>query len=254
MISRLTVMTVAALIGLAPLASALDLKDITFTTTDAGKVVFSHTEHLKKKTRTTPNLSCKACHNSNMEKNMRYTMADMEKGKSCGMCHNGKKAFPLAKCVQCHKVNDMIFRVKETGPVVFSHVRHLKGMQCNSCHSQLYHTGKNPTTTMADMEKGKSCGACHNGRKAFAVAECVKCHPYRDRVYSIKDAGNVTFSHKFHTGIYGCGECHPKLYKPGKGNQTVSMSGMESMKSCGACHDGKTAFTVKENCARCHNI
>ncbi len=48
------------------------------------------------------------------------------------MCHNGTKAFALAKCVQCHKVNDMVFKVKETGPVVFSHVRHLKGMQCNS--------------------------------------------------------------------------------------------------------------------------
>lgn len=254
MISRLTVMITAVLFGAVTLASALELKDIPFNTTDAGKVVFSHTVHLKKKTRTTSNLSCKACHNSNMQKNVRYSMADMEKGKSCGMCHNGKNAFALAKCTQCHKVKDMVYKVKETGPVAFSHVKHLKGMQCNSCHSQLYKTGRNATVSMANMEKGKSCGACHNGKKAFAVAECVKCHPFRDKLYTVKDAGNVTFSHKFHTGMYGCAECHPKNYIPGKGNKTVSMTEMEALKSCGGCHDGKSAFTVKENCAKCHQI
>jgi c(7)-type cytochrome triheme protein len=29
---------------------------------------------------------------------------------------------------------------------------------------------------MKDMEAGKSCGACHNGTKAFAVKDCAKCH------------------------------------------------------------------------------
>ncbi len=254
MISRLTVIITAALLGSATLVSALELKDITFTTTDAGKVTFSHTVHLQKKTRTTSNLNCKACHNSNMEKNVRYTMADMDKGKSCGMCHNGAKAFALAKCTQCHKVNDMVYKVKATGPVVFSHTAHLRTMQCGACHSKLYKTAQNPTVSMAEMEKGKSCGACHNGKKAFAVADCVKCHPYRDRKYAVKDAGNVSFSHKVHTGMYGCAECHPVLFRPGKGNATVSMTEMEAHKSCGACHDGTSAFTVKENCAKCHQV
>jgi len=30
------------------------------------------------------------------------------------------------------------------------------------------------------------------------------------------------------------------------------MKAMESGKSCGACHDGKTAFSVKGDCAKCH--
>jgi c(7)-type cytochrome triheme protein len=254
MISRLTVMITAALLGTASLAPALELKDITYTTTDAGKVIFSHKVHLQKKTRTGPNFNCKACHNSKMEKNVRYTMADMDKGKSCGMCHNGTTAFALAKCTQCHKVNEMIYKVKETGPVIFSHTGHLRTMQCNSCHNKLYKPGSNATVSMAAMEKGKSCGACHNGKKSFAISECVKCHPFREMTYAVKDAGNVTFSHKFHTGMYGCAECHPRLYLPGKGNTTVSMTEMEAQKSCGACHDGKSAFTVKENCAKCHQI
>jgi c(7)-type cytochrome triheme protein len=27
---------------------------------------------------------------------------------------------------------------------------------------------------------------------------------------------------------------------------------MEKGRSCGACHDGKAAFSVKANCASCH--
>ncbi len=51
MISRLTVI-IAALLGTVTWC-CLELKDITFSTTDAGKVIFSHTVHLQKKTRTT---------------------------------------------------------------------------------------------------------------------------------------------------------------------------------------------------------
>ena len=252
MISRFAILIPAFILAAATLAPAIELKDITYTTMDAGKVVFSHKSHLQKKGRTTPNFSCKACHNSSMEKNTHYTMADMEKGKSCGMCHNGTKAFVLAKCTQCHKVRDITYKVKETGPVLFSHTKHLRDMQCNSCHNRLFKTGGSGTVSMAEMEKGKSCGACHNGKKTFAVSDCVKCHPVREMIYTVKDAGNVRFSHKFHMGMYSCAECHPRLYLPGKGNSVVSMAGMEEQKSCGACHDGKSAFTVKENCEKCH--
>jgi c(7)-type cytochrome triheme protein len=30
--------------------------------------------------------------------------------------------------------------------------------------------------TMDDMEIGQSCGACHNGEKAFGVENCDPCH------------------------------------------------------------------------------
>ena len=251
--SRPSVLVLVALLATTTLASALELKDITFTT-DVGKVTFSHKVHLEKKTRTTPNLSCKACHNSNMEKSTHYNMADMDKGKSCGMCHNGKKAFALAKCTQCHKVRELTYNVKETGPVKFSHTRHLQTLKCTACHSKIFNAGSNAKVSMAAMEKGKSCGACHNGKGAFAISECAKCHPVQEVTYTVKGAGSVKFSHNFHMGMYGCAECHTGLYQPRKGNPVVTMSGMEARKSCGTCHDGKSAFTVKENCARCHKL
>lgn len=234
---------------------ALDIKDVTFTTDNAGKVVFSHSSHLKKKSAKAPNISCKACHNDSMKKGVRYTMAQMEKGKSCGMCHNGKRAFALAKCSVCHKVKNITFRVKETGPVLFNHTVHLsKNPQCNVCHNSLFKTGSNPHVSMAAMEKGKSCGACHNGKKAFALSACTKCHPVKELTFIDKDAGNVAFSHKNHTGLYKCGDCHTAIYKPARSKTKVTMAEMEKGKSCGACHDGKTGFTVKENCATCHKM
>jgi len=250
--SRLTLLIAVMFTATASLCLAVELKDITFTTKDAGKVVFSHKAHLGKKTRTSSNFSCKTCHESSKLTTRHFTMAEMEKGKSCGACHNGEKAFPLKKCTQCHKVKEITYGVKETGPVVFSHKGHLRTMQCNSCHNRLFKAGPNPRVTMAEMEKGKSCGACHNGKGAFKIGECVKCHPVKEKTYKVADAGDVLFSHKFHTGMYSCSECHPRIYIPGKGNQTVSMAGMEAQKSCGACHDGKSAFTVKENCEKCH--
>jgi c(7)-type cytochrome triheme protein len=236
-------------------AAALDIKDKTFTTENAGKVVFSHASHIKKKTTKSPNISCKACHNSAMEKGAHYTMTQMEKGKSCGQCHNGKAAFALAKCSACHKVKDITFKVKETGPVLFKHSVHLqKNSDCNACHNSLFKTGANPTVSMAAMEKGKSCGACHNGKKAFALAECSKCHPIKEITFIDKDAGNIIFSHTNHTSLYKCGECHPMTYKTSRSKTRVSMNAMEAGKSCGSCHDGKTAFSVKENCASCHKM
>jgi c(7)-type cytochrome triheme protein len=238
-------------------AVALDIKNQTFTTENAGKVVFSHSVHLKKKNAKSPNISCKACHNEAMEKGAHYTMAQMEQGKSCGQCHNGKKAFALAKCTVCHKVKDITFKVKETGPVLFKHTVHLKkNSECSACHNKVFNTGTNPRTSMNAMEKGKSCGACHNGKMAFALSDCSKCHPTKEITFIEKDAGNVKFSHKNHTGLYKCGECHNKIFNTARSKTKVSMKEMEAGKSCGGCHDGKTAFSVAtdKDCDKCHKM
>lgn len=237
----------------ATTAGAMELKDITYTTENAGKVIFSHKRHLEKKPRRDP-LQCKACHENGKKAPEKADMAGMEKGKSCGACHNGKKAFAISACSKCHKVKEITIAVKETGPVVFSHQKHLKKAQdCAKCHNTLFKTGKNPPVGMAAMEKGASCGACHTGKEAFPLKECQKCHPYRDKPYKVKNAGNVLFSHQTHLEMsFTCKDCHDSIYKPGKGNPKTSMARMEEGKSCGACHDGKKAFTVKSSCATCH--
>jgi len=231
----------------------MELRDVTYNTEGAGKVVFSHKVHLKKKTEKSPNVSCKSCHETPRSAKVTATMKDMEQGKSCGKCHNGKKAFSVSKCTACHRVKNITFKVKETGPVLFSHAKHLKTMQCDACHNQLYATGPNKQVSMAEMEKGKSCGACHNGSKAFSIAKCDACHPApKEVVFKVKETGPTVFSHANHVEMYSCGSCHTKLYSLAP-NKRVSMAAMEKGKSCGACHNAKDAFAVSQ-CDKCHPV
>jgi c(7)-type cytochrome triheme protein len=70
------------------------------------------------------------------------------------------------------------FDEKTTGKVVFDGKTHADaGSKCADCHSKpkLFEMKKVPLI-MDDMKAGKSCGACHDGKKAFSVTECTKCH------------------------------------------------------------------------------
>jgi len=75
---------------------------------------------------------------------------------------------------------DVAFTVNGAAPVLFSHDTHVtqKKMKCSECHYALFTTkARHVKYTMAEMMKGKSCGACHNGERAFTVkANCQKCH------------------------------------------------------------------------------
>jgi c(7)-type cytochrome triheme protein len=66
--------------------------------------------------------------------------------------------------------------------------------------------------------------------------------------------GDVTFSHDIHVnGLkLACTECHDKLYTNSKQHKKVTMWRMRNGKSCGACHNGKKAFAVQGDCAKCH--
>src|SRR5690349_19252414 len=69
------------------------------------------------------------------------------------------------------------------GNIPFPHEPHLKklGSNCTLCHNSVYKIGeKNPAVTMAEMEKGKSCGKCHNKTIAFGLNECALCHKTRE--------------------------------------------------------------------------
>ena len=72
------------------------------------------------------------------------------------------------------------------------------------------------------------------------------------------DKGKVTFDAKVHADKgFKCAECHtaaPKLFEMKKGKNKMTMADMNDGKFCGACHDGKKAFSVKaeDSCAKCH--
>ncbi len=65
---------------------------------------------------------------------------------------------------------------KTQGKVIFDGTAHANaGLKCNDCHTKIFPMKKGDLK-MDDMKAGKSCGTCHNGKKAFAVTECAKCH------------------------------------------------------------------------------
>jgi len=241
-------------LSISAVAQATDLRDVTYNTQNAGRVVFSHNSHIKSKE---ADHDCKVCHDSifSMKKKSHYTMADMEKGKSCGACHEGSKAFALKECSRCHQVKEISYAVKSTGTTLFSHAKHLESTpDCAACHPRLFNAGKNKRFTMAEMDKGRSCGACHNGKQAFSVSKCAACHPVKDKKYEVAGAGAVMFEHAVHMGHNKCDKCHNALYSHNaKSRLKVSMKAMEKGKSCGACHNGKKAFSVSK-CAACHPI
>jgi c(7)-type cytochrome triheme protein len=226
-----------------------------FHTQSVGDVVFDHDVHFE----ALGSKHCNQCHNKIFNlvpsKNPVFTMADMENGKACGACHNGKKAFSVkSNCATCHKNHDIVFKGPSFGKVVFSHKNHTAMFGCKECHPKRFIAGPgNKKFTMADMDKGEACGGCHNGDVAFSVkSDCATCHLNHDIVFKSSAMGNVTFSHKKHTAMFGCKECHPKRFVPGFDNLKLSMAEMYQGKACGSCHDGKTAFNVKDQCHNCH--
>lgn len=68
----------------------------------------------------------------------------------------------------------------EMEPVVFKHWKHQRGYRCYTCHPGLFSMWEQKLFNHGDMDKGKFCGACHNGKVAFKAddddSECKVCH------------------------------------------------------------------------------
>lgn len=175
-----------------------------------------------------------------------------------------------------------IYFTKPLKSVLFSHKLHTEelGLSCDMCHMKLFDmqalsAQENSDFTMQSLEKGKYCGACHDGNMAFASnTQCARCHggvkeydtasakgkidpsakPFagpKPLVYKPKDIGKVTFSHEFHTQAFSCKKCHSGLFALKKGGSRMKMEAMYSGGFCGKCHNGTEASEITE-CAKCH--
>jgi len=77
---------------------------------------------------------------------------------------------------------EIVFPVPGMASVLFSHDYHVGKikLRCSGCHYGIYtNRAQHSAVGMAAMEKGKSCGVCHDGKKAFSVADkkrCASCH------------------------------------------------------------------------------
>jgi len=62
---------------------------------------------------------------------------------------------------------------------------------------------------------------------------------------------DVVYPHKQHTEWLDCSNCHPAIFVPQKGANSISMASILMGEKCGVCH-GKVAFPVSE-CRNCHS-
>ena len=156
--------------------------------------MFSHKTHVIE-----IELGCDSCHPDTIQKKRGsaaaagdYTMAALEEGKYCGMCHDGDTAFGVKEpdtCVTCHGSNmkqpGTIYFEKPAKAVIFDHTMHTEdfGLDCADCHNKVFkmklgNAEEHPEQfTMEALYAGKYCGACHDGDSAFASdTKCTTCH------------------------------------------------------------------------------
>ncbi len=62
-------------------------------------------------------------------------------------------------------------------PARFPHWVHRIRYRCMACHPGLFEERVGASTlTMAELQSGGACGSCHNGREAFSLFNCDRCH------------------------------------------------------------------------------
>jgi len=247
-------------------------------------VIYSHKTHVEDK-----GLTCGDCHTSifqlkahSAEKNGDFTMESLYQGRYCGACHNGKTAFASnTQCARCHIGVTGYGEIEKKGEIEvktakgpesamvfgsgdsqaeFRHEKH-SSFGCNDCHTGIFAMKKGANNvTMGAIYAGKFCGACHNGKKAFAAYDCSKCHPSMAVTGKSGPKGTIAFGtgdnlaefkHAVHTAKFGCSECHPKIFPMAKTKLGMTMDKLNAGKFCGACHNGKKAFSA-DDCGKCH--
>lgn len=70
----------------------------------------------------------------------------------------------------------------------------------------------------------------------------------------VENTRPVLFPHWVHRTRYTCSVCHADLKVPFKaGDSVLTHAKLTGGESCGACHNGTTAFSTEESCDRCHS-
>ena len=177
-----------------------------------------------------------------------------------------------AEEIVLHSYGDTLILKKEPVGRMFNHKSHVieYELSCDSCHPDLFErkrgTAKaNGDYTMASLEEGMYCGACHDGDTAFNTVDkdtCVTCHGSDmvepETVVFVKPVKAVIFNHAEHEEMgFDCASCHDELFEMKVGAaeeqpEKFTMAALYDGKFCGACHNGDDAFASDTLCTTCH--
>jgi len=207
-------------------------------------------------------LPCFKCHSyqkfASPEKGAFSHSIHMNTGYHCNQCHRFEAhrfmKTDTSVCKTCHNIKAFTYAASGF-PAKFNHESHAK-LGCRECHTGIFPMKKGTSRmTMDAMYQGRYCGACHDGKRAFSASDCGKCHAmkgFKKQVtYKVESIGNVSFSHEFHTRIFPCDNCHPKVFEMKRTQKKMTMDAMYNAKYCGFCHNGEKAFPSTD-CGKCH--
>jgi len=125
-----------------------------------------------------------------------------------------------------------------TGDIEPNHKKHIDaGVACVECHLGVAHGGE--YKNKVNLER---CNECHEKRQAAINMSDI-------RIGGADKA--VTFSHKSHTAMFKCTECHAKLFLMRKGVTKITFADHQKSKLCYSCHNDKIA---SYECSRCHAV
>lgn len=130
----------------------------------------------------------------------------------------------------------------------------ISGLTCFQCHSFEKYKKVFPHDNHRAM--GLHCTQCHiiEGHKMVKLNSdtCNHCHNLRVMEMSTS-AMPVKFNHAVHMDMFGCNNCHTKLFPMKLNAKTISMDDINRGKYCGRCHNGNMAF-ASTDCQRCHEM
>ncbi len=133
------------------------------------------------------------------------------------------------------------------------------GLPCFKCHSYQKFSGqpkKGIFSHQIHTKTGYHCNQCHDfqGHKHITVNRdaCGRCHNIKTIAFN-KTAMPAKFNHEAHAKAKGCRDCHPTVFLMKAGTAQIAMKDIYNRAYCGACHNGKKAFSSSE-CTKCHDM
>ncbi len=135
----------------------------------------------------------------------------------------------------------------------------IASLPCFGCHSYARFSGepkKGIFSHKIHVDTGYHCNQCHDviGHEQMTINRdiCNNCHGIKSMTLS-RTAFPSNFNHKSHAAMLNCKECHPGLFLMASGSAYVTMKDIYNGAYCGACHNGKKAFSSSE-CSKCHKM
>lgn len=206
---------------------------------DKDAVVFRHWNHRAKH-------SCRLCH-VDIEFSMEIDATglsedDNQDGRYCGTCHDGKEAFSIKKCENCHIKNAQDAKLK--ADAAKKKYFELKKTMPKSRY------GNKIDWTEAD-QKGLITPKDFIEGVSFEKNKMMVNMRNEPMTPKLPGLPEIIFSHAKHVTWCGCGMCHPDTFALETGKTKMSMEAIIEGEFCGKCH-GSVAFPLND-CSTCHS-